>query len=198
MSEVLKENSQDNSQNSLSLQYVRGIGPKRAEALAAEGILTAADVVKYFPRGYIARDAAASLKDLALKLRAEAQENFSPNLFKDATFSLQGEATIVGSVSAKHVHRFGGNRKMMVFTIADGSGGRAKAIFWSFVEYYDKQFQQGQLVVISGKPELDKYGFVSFNHPEIEKIEPEDEEDYARGKILPKYRMAQGFKTVGL
>jgi ATP-dependent DNA helicase RecG len=196
----MTENTEQKTQpdNSLSLQYVRGIGPKRAEALAAEGILTAADVVKYFPRGYIARDAAASLKDLAVRLRAEAQEDFKPNLFKDATFSLQGEATIVGSVSAKHVHRFGGNRKMMVFTIADGSGGRAKAIFWSFVEYYDKQFQQGQLVVISGKPELDKYGFVSFNHPEIEKIEPEDEEDYARGKILPKYRMAQGFKTVGL
>ena len=40
----------------LPLQYMKGVGPKRAEALASAGLLTAADMLRYYPRSYIDRN----------------------------------------------------------------------------------------------------------------------------------------------
>lgn len=39
--------------DNLPLQFIKGIGPQRAQALASEGILTPMDMLLYLPRTYI-------------------------------------------------------------------------------------------------------------------------------------------------
>ena len=46
------------------IQFLKGIGPKRAEVLAEIGILTVEDLLKYYPKSYIDITAAQSLREL--------------------------------------------------------------------------------------------------------------------------------------
>jgi ATP-dependent DNA helicase RecG len=182
-------------ENISPLQYIKGVGPRRAKALAAEGITEARDLVEYFPRAYIDRNAAASLKSLKSMLR---QYNLFRRSVKSDDFKLQSEVGIVATVSAVSEHRIGRGRNMLSITLSDSSGGKAKIIFWNQVQFYSRLYSEGDLLSISGKPELDRYGVVTFHHPEIEKIDEEDRELYQSGKILPKYRITQPMRKAGI
>ena len=46
------------------LQYIKGVGPKRAEALAKFGIHCIKDLFSYFPRGYLDRSQIVRIADL--------------------------------------------------------------------------------------------------------------------------------------
>lgn len=54
------------------------------------------------------------------------------------------------------------------------------------------------LLAVSGKPEIDKYGTLSFTHPEIDIIEKEDSKLYAEGAIIPKYKLSDKMRKVGI
>ncbi|MGA2297372.1 MAG: ATP-dependent DNA helicase RecG [FCB group bacterium] len=174
------------------LQYIKGVGPVKAKALAAIGITTPIELLYYFPRNYIDRNAVSSLKALAVKLR---QENmFSVNNIPK-TFSFKNEVTIVAQIINKQLRKYGKNKEMLILTLGDGTGGKAQIIFWRYTEYYSKIFNIEELVSVSGKPELDKFGKINFNHPEIEKFDTEDEILYKEGAILPVYPMTQELKN---
>ena len=51
----------------LEMLNIKGIGPKRAEAFASVGIHSVIELACYFPRDYISRDAAESIKQLINK-----------------------------------------------------------------------------------------------------------------------------------
>ncbi|MFA6571449.1 MAG: ATP-dependent DNA helicase RecG [Bacteroidota bacterium] len=174
------------------LQYIKGVGPAKAGALAKLGIYKPLDLLYYFPRTYIDRNAVSSLKALAVKLRQEDIFNLKD---LSQSFAFRNEITVVAQVVTKEEKHYGKNRSMLIISLSDSYGGIAKIIFWNFSEYYSKAYSIGDMVTISGKPELDRYGSVSFNHPEIEKFAPEDESLYREGKILPIYPMSQGLKT---
>jgi len=174
------------------LQYIKGVGPVRAAALAKDGILTQQDLLNYFPRNYIDRDAISSFKALSVKLR---QEDLFETKSVPKDFSLRNEIITIGQITDSQEKHFGKNRKMLKLTIADGSGGFANIIFWSYTEYYMKTYPVGEMVAISGRAELDIVGRITFNHPEIEKFHPEDEKLYREGRILPVYPMTQAMKS---
>lgn len=179
----------------LPLQYLRGVGPKRAEVLAAAGILTPKDLLLYIPRSYIDRSSMGSIRVLQRRM-------MNPDVFdkdsREGIEALRSEITIVGKFISVREHQFGKGRRMLIATFSDGSGINANIIFWNFVDYYKKTLRAEELYAISGKPDLDKHGKVTFSHPEIERIEPEDEELYKAGKILPKYTITQAMKNAGL
>ncbi len=182
-------------ENISPLQFVKGVGPRRAEALAAEGITTPADLVGYFPRAYIDRNAAASLSQLRTMLR---QENLFEQHSASGDFDIRREVSVVASISRVNEKKVGRNRRMLELSLEDGSGGSARIIFWNQVNYLAKIYSEGDLLAISGKPEIDRYGMVSFHHPEIEKIDEEDAELYRSGKILPKYPLTQEMRKTGI
>lgn len=174
------------------LQYIKGVGPVRAEALAKDGILTQKDLLNYFPRDYIDRNAVTSFKALSVKLR---QEDLFEKKSLPKDFSLRNEIITIGQITDSQEKHFGKNRKMLKLTIADGSGGFANIIFWSYTDYYKKTYPVGEMVSISGRAELDMVGRITFNHPEIEKFHPDDEKLYREGRILPVYPMTQTMKS---
>jgi RecG-like helicase len=54
--------------NANEIQYIKGVGPKRAEILAEAGILAPDDLVTYFPASYIDRNARTTISNLFREL----------------------------------------------------------------------------------------------------------------------------------
>jgi ATP-dependent DNA helicase RecG len=174
------------------LQFIKGIGPQRAKALAKENILTLQDLATYFPRDYIDRTTVSSLRSLNVKLRQDFV--YDGKLFKE-TINLKNEVTVVAFIKKKNEKRFGRNRKMLSVELTDESGGTAFIIYWSYIDYYKKLLKDDRLYIISGKVELDKYGKIQFHHPEIDEFNENDEKMFRGGSILPVYRMTQELKN---
>ncbi len=175
------------------IQYMRGIGPRRAEALALAGVLTPSDLLRFYPRSYIDRNSVPSLRDLRTNLlNAQQQDAFS-----EQNMNLQTEITVVAFVRSVRDRTFGKNRTMVIVELDDHSGVKAEIVFWHQAEYFKRIFEADQLLAVSGLAEF-AYGKIQFNHPEIERIEPDDAESYSNGRILPKYRLTQKMKDAGL
>ncbi len=187
------EEEQAGSKQISSLQYMKGVGPRRAEALAAEGILTSQDLLHFYPRAYIDRNATPSLRVLRAGLQRQQQGEIFPE-----EYSLSAESIVVATIADVKERRFGKQRTIVIVTLDDNSGVKAEIVYFNQAHYFKKIFAPDMLVAVSGKPELNKYGRVTFHHPEVERIEADDAELYSAGRILPKYRSTQKMKNAGL
>lgn len=183
----------EQSEQQPSLQYLRGVGPRRAEALAAAGLLFPSDLLHFYPRAYIDRSTVSSLRALRDKLK---QSDSGDELF-GGDITLSSEILIVAWVRSVRDHTFGKNRTMVVVTLDDGSGTMGEMVFWNQAQYFKKMFQPDQFVTVSGRPELNG-SRVQFHHPDVDRIDPEDEELLRAGKILPKYTLTQKMRDAGL
>ena len=174
------------------LQYIKGIGPQRAKALAEDGIVALRDLCFYFPRDYVHREQMATLRAVAVRMlqeRSEFQDLASKN------FVSRSEVTVVARVERKREHHFGKNRRMLSVGLRDSSGGQGEIIFWNYIDFYNNSIKEGELLTISGLPELGQGMAVKFNHPEIEHFDPDEEEEYSAGAILPVYPLTQKMRT---
>lgn len=178
----------------LPLQYIKGIGPKRAEVLAAAGLNTPVDLLYYIPRAYVSHEKVATLAALSIKLRKEAQ--IFENDF-NTKFTFRNEITIVARVINHHEHTFGRSKKLLKLVLGDNSGGTANIIFWSYADFYKKKYPVGQLITVTGKAELDDFGKINFTHPDIEIFTSEDENEYKSGSILPIYKLTEKMRSAG-
>ena len=64
-----KQSQHISLQLSSPLQYVRSVGPKRAEAFASIGLHTVCDILQYIPYSYIDRTSIQTLSEILSKLR---------------------------------------------------------------------------------------------------------------------------------
>src|SRR6202142_4473245 len=111
-----------------SVQYVKGIGPKLAELLAAKGIQTLDDLLHYLPFRYEDR---LNPRGIA-ELRA-------------------GEmATVIAEVRTSGLFR---TRRMPIFQMAVGQGRARLRCLWFNATYLEGKFQSGQMVALYGKVE---------------------------------------------
>lgn len=177
------------------LQWIKGIGPKRAKALSDAGITTLTDLIFYLPRSYIDRAAMSSIRQLAESLD---DDNLFAKTKSQNDIALYKDVCIVGKLTVKREHTFSGGRRMLSFILSDDSGATAKIIFWNMIQYFGKVYSEGDFVSISGKPDVDGSGYISFSHPEMELISPEDADLYRSGSILPKYPLTQQLRTAGV
>jgi ATP-dependent DNA helicase RecG len=170
------------------LQFIKGVGPKRAEAFIKEGLKTSYDLLTYFPRAYIDRSGANSIKQASIKLmRQNSPEN--ENTISD--FTLSPEITIIGRVIAVNEHSFGKSKQMLKLIINDGSGVSASVVFWNRINIFKSLYKPDMILAVSGKPQQDKFNSIAYAHPEIDIIDEEDEDVYKAGGILPKYRISE-------
>ncbi|MGA0045243.1 MAG: ATP-dependent DNA helicase RecG [Candidatus Kapaibacteriota bacterium] len=182
----------------LPLQYVKGIGPKRAEALAAEHLRTPLDVLNYVPRGYVQRDTVPTLHALQRHL-TESTLWVEHDSIDHGSVDHDREISIIATVVDVAERVIGKNRKMLTATIADDSGVVARLVFWNALAYYKRLLVVGATYVVSGKPEFDgRYHHLTFSHPEVERIDDDDIATYRNGAILPKYPLTQGLRNAGV
>ena len=129
---------------STSVKFVKGIGPRLAEALAAKGIQTVDDLLHYLPFRYEDRVNPRGINEL----RA-------------------GEmATVVAEVRNSGLFR---TRRMPIFQMTAGQGRTRLKCVWFNAAYLRDRFQPGQLVALYGKVEEDLYeGGLQLMQPQFE------------------------------
>ncbi len=116
---------------STPVQYVKGVGPRIAEILAAKGIRTVGDLLHYLPFRYEDR---LNPRGIA-ELRA-------------------GEmATVIGEVRNSGLFR---TRRMPIFQLTVGQGRARLRCLWFNATYLQDKFQPGQMVALYGKVEEDE------------------------------------------
>ena len=156
---------------STAVQYVKGIGPRIAEILAAKGIHTVDDLLHYLPFRYEDRVNPRGISEL----RA-------------------GEmATVIAEVRTSGLFR---TRRMPIFQMTAGQGRSRLRCIWFNGTYLKDKFQPGQMVALYGKVE-DNRGELELRQPQFEIIgEGEDEaeknmtQSLEIGRIVPIYESA--------
>jgi ATP-dependent DNA helicase RecG len=169
-----------------SLQYIKGVGPRRSGALQRAGIQSVQDLLSYYPFDYLDRSRIVSIRDLPKYVDAEKP------------------VTIIGEVYRQELRRSRrSNRLVFLLTIKD-STGFLPCVWFEGVQWYKDAFEKGELLALSAYPDFDKLGRLQFAHPEFDRLkgEEEDEPDWGKlfntGAIIPKYRSSAELAKVGL
>ncbi|MBC8144471.1 MAG: hypothetical protein H7X80_02730, partial [bacterium] len=121
------------------LQFIKGIGPARASALAEIGVRTVRDLLLLAPRAYLDRRTVLPLRTTKLLLGGEE--------------GVPDQITVVVEVKRLALHEMRGGRKRLVIRVMDDSG-EAELVFFQGVQYFIKSYQPGDLLAISGAPEI--------------------------------------------
>ena len=153
------------------IQFVKGIGPKRAALLKRVDIETVEDLLYYFPRRYIDRSNLIPIGQL------------KPDEF----------ATVIGRVYS--VETVSGRRKRLIVLVGDGTGFM-NCVWFQALQYMKKAFKAGETVAFSGK--VSHYRGPQMVHPEYDKISDEGESDLTHtGGIIPLYPSTEALKRGG-
>ncbi|NIQ85699.1 MAG: ATP-dependent DNA helicase RecG [Acidobacteria bacterium] len=146
------------------LRYLKGVGPRRAEKLAAVGYETVEDLLYVLPFRYEDRRSFASVTDLAAG----------------------GLRTIeVVVVSARLIRTRRRNFTIFEADVEDATG-QVRAV-WYNRRYLAQAFAPGRRVVLFGKTTL-KRGRTVLENPDYEFLDEEDAEGIHTGRIVPVYR----------
>ena len=116
------------------LQYIKGVGPQRAKTLVEAGINSSDDLINYFPRAYIDRNALQSIRDLKNELKKQVKFQYDDS---NSDFQFKSEITIVAKVTGKNLRELKGSRQMLKLSISDSSAS-ASIIFWNRAKYFEK------------------------------------------------------------
>ena len=168
------------------LQFVKGIGPKRAAALQAIGLHSVRDLLYYFPRDYLDRSAIVRIADL--RRHTEQRE----------------PVTIFAEVFRQEARRARKSNKMIFFLTVKDESGFLTCVWFEGFQWYKDAFEKGEFLALSAVPTLDKMGRPQFVHPQFDRLASaeEDEPDWGKlfntGAIIPKYRSSFDLEKVGL
>ncbi|MFQ5864082.1 MAG: ATP-dependent DNA helicase RecG [bacterium] len=157
---------------STSVQYLKGIGEKRAKRLNEVGVETILDLLYYFPRRYLDRSRITKIKDLANGMTT----------------------TVVGKVQFYGIKK--GRRSRFILVIYDGTGF-LNCVWFNRLEYWNKLFEKGDTIAFSGK--VGYFGDYQMVHPEFDILSGEGESDFVHtGRIIPLYPSTEALSKVGL
>jgi ATP-dependent DNA helicase RecG len=149
------------------LQFVPGVGPRRAELLERLGLQFVRDVLFFLPRDY---------EDLTDRREvADLEEG-----------SLQ---TVCGVVEDIDLRNSGVGRSILGVLIHAGDG-YLRAI-WFNQPFLRERFTLGERVMVSGKPKRNGM-FWEMTHPRVVALSEGEEEP--KGELLPVYPLTEGLQ----
>lgn len=157
-----------------SIQYVKGVGPKRAELFKKLGINTVEDALTHLPRRY------------------EDRGNF-----KKISQIKYGEIeTISGIVKAAGIN-VTTRKRMKIFELVVGDGTGIITAKWFNQPYMKNVFKVGQKVILNGKVKVNNYyGYgAEMDVPEYEIIDDEADMLLHTGRIVPIYPETSGITS---
>ena len=144
------------------VQFVRGVGPRRAEQLNQLGMHTLEDMLMYFPRRF--------------DLRKQTQPI-------DSIFDGQENATVAGTVVATRLKR---TRKMPIFEARIEDDSAWVDVKWFHGMYLCNSIKQGMVIAVSGK--VGSYqGQLQFTNPSHQIIYDPQGANLDQDELLPVY-----------
>lgn len=153
------------------VQYIKGVGPRRAAALSGIDIHTVYDLLHYLPRRYLDRTMITPIGSLKANMKA----------------------TIIGKILGKGV-LMGRTRRLEV-VLGDESGYIA-LIWFAGYRYLEKMFNKGDIYAATGP--VTYFQQLQMVHPEIERIEDVDDQLIHTGRIVPVYPSTADLKASGI
>ena len=141
---------------------LKGVGPKKSEALGKLNIHTLEDLVLFFPREYEDRRNKINISELREDI----------------------PAVIKGKVERAVSDRYKYGRKQLLKLLVFDDTGTIEVVFFN-AKYLASSFKAGQEYIFYGRPQMN-FGRLQMIHPEFSR-----NEDTAEG-ILPVYPLTKG------
>ena len=161
-----------------SVQYIKSVGPRRAESFGKSGIKTIRDLLFYFPSRHL---------DRTTTLSAVKAYGYTVNGY-------DGELTCIAKVEDKEKRKFG-SREVLKVQFRD-STGFFECVWFQGIKYFYKVFNAGDIYALSGKPSVTKYGNLQFVHPDFDRITEDESNNFLNtGKIIPFYRIPKELRA---
>jgi ATP-dependent DNA helicase RecG len=146
------------------LQYLKGVGPRRAADLARAGLLTVEDLLYRFPIRYEDRSRLQTIASLKPGQPA----------------SIAGRVLSCGLRTTRRP-----GFKIFDAAVDDGTG--SIRISWLNQPYLRDVFARGQHVVLYGAIEMRGHGGLQLTNPQYEILDDEEGETVHTGRIVPVY-----------
>ncbi|MDI6779812.1 MAG: ATP-dependent DNA helicase RecG [Bacteroidota bacterium] len=159
------------------VQFIKGIGPKRAEIFALHGIKTVRDLLYYFPFDYLNLTEISTIG--SLRKMADTGKLVS----------------VVGTVRAIDIVGRPPRRRCII--IIGDQTGTLPLLFFQNINYFKLAFQLGETIAVSGK--INSYMNRSqIVHPRIDRVEVDESNDitgflHTKG-FIPKYSSNEDFR----
>jgi ATP-dependent DNA helicase RecG len=171
MKSPANQTSKPNHPLDYSVQYIKGVGPKRAELLTRIGVATVRDLLFYFPRDYQDRRTVTSISDL------------QPGTY----------ATVIGKIEAvneaKPFRRGSRVRHILKIAISDNTG--MMHLVWFNQPYRTEQFKIGEKYIFSGKLNTQTLT-TEMTTPEYEKLHTDQPDEFIHTqRIVPIYPLSE-------
>ncbi|MBI4838787.1 MAG: DEAD/DEAH box helicase family protein, partial [Nitrospirae bacterium] len=153
------------------VQYVKGVGPKRALLLARLGIKTLEDIIYYFPWRYEDRKNLKKISGLAFG---------------------HGETVLAEVVSSEVITTPRKRMKIFELLVKDDTG--CLKCKWFNQPYMKKYFDKGQKIILSGVVKGSSFAGIGFemDNPDFEHVENDDTHIHT-SRIVPVYKSTEGF-----
>ena len=130
------------------IQYLKGVGPKRAEMLGKElNIFTFRDLLYFFPYKYIDRSKFYTVKEIDTSL---------------AFIQLKGRITGFRTEGAKY-------RQRLVARFTDDTG-TMELVWFQGINWVTKNIEAGKEYIVFGRPSIYN-NRISIAHPEVDPVE---------------------------
>ncbi len=151
------------------IQYLKGIGPKRAKSFSKLGINTIEDLLYYFPRRYEDRTKFISISKLQ-----------------------EGQTyTIKAQVLAKGERQSFRRKGFNIIEVAVGDSTGKIFCVWFNQPYLKEYFKVGLTLILYGR--IERYaGRLQMNSPEFEIVSSKSDESLSIGRITPIYSLPEG------
>jgi ATP-dependent DNA helicase RecG len=171
-----------NSHPSDSIQFVKGVGEKRAKLLSKLNIQTIEDALYFVPMRYEDRSRMKKISELKPP---------SPPFDKGE----KGEIieTVCGTILSRGVIKTKWGKRIFEVAIRDETGLLRGKWFKFNEKYMNKKFSLGQNIIMSGEVQFNPYqGGIEMIHPDIEILDSEKEDFLHVGRIVPIYHLTEG------
>ena len=158
---------------STPVEYLKGVGPARADTLKKElKIFTFGELLSFFPFRYVDRSKIFRISEI-----------------RDDAAYIQVKAKIT-QVTTVGVHR----ARRLIATATDGSG-EIDLVWFQGIKWVEDMLTRGREFIVFGKPAWFK-GRINIAHPELES--PEEISTGLNNSIRPFYSSTEGLKKKGL
>jgi ATP-dependent DNA helicase RecG len=146
------------------LQFLKGVGPRRAADLEHAGLITLEDLLSRFPIRYEDRSRLQSI----------------------ASLKPGQTASIAGRILSCHL-RSTRRPGFKIFDAAIDDGTGSIFVSWLNQPFLRDVFVRGQHVVLFGAVEMRGHGGLQLTNPQYEILDDEDRETIHTGRIVPVY-----------
>ena len=156
------------------ISYLKGLSPKKAEALAIAGIERLEDLVFHFPGRYLDARELVPLAEIRKHLRKPV--------------SVRGKVLTSRLIPGRR-------RARAEIVLMDDSGGTLQLVFFDYPDWRVKQFTKGEEYLIAGYPAEYRQVAQIVQPPFIEHLA--NPEEFVKGQMLPLYYLSPALRKAG-